>query len=160
MRTFRARRAAYRIGGLAITLTAVLAASSHAQMVALSDNRPAEASSLTARAASDLQLILHILYKMRNRAALAKLLEDQQNPASPRYHRWMTPAQFDATFGRTPAEVQALSKWLSQHGMRVVRSSSREMLSTTTVAQAEAAFTPRIMASADGARFANSAAPQ
>lgn len=128
-------------------------------MVALSDNRPAETSSLTARAASDRQLTLHISYKLRNRVALAKLLDDQQNPASPRYHRWLTPAQFDARFGRTPAEVQALSKWLSQRGIRVVRSSSREMLSTTTVAQAEAVFATSIMASADGARFANSAAP-
>src|SRR5579872_280721 len=160
MESRRVKRTAYRIGALVVAFTGLLAASSHAQMVALNDNRPAEASGLSSRAGATRPLTLHISYKLRNRAALAKLLDDQQNPASPQYHRWLTPTQFDARFGRTPAEVQAVSKWLSQNGIRVMRSSGREMLSSATVAQAQRAFATHIMASPDGARFANSAAPQ
>ena len=32
-------------------------------------------------------------------ATLAQLLEDQQNPASPQYHAWLTPEEFGDRFG-------------------------------------------------------------
>ena len=92
--------------------------------------------------------------------SLAKLLDDLQNPGSRRYHQWLTPAQFNATFGRTPGEISAVQQWLSGQGFRVVDSSPRGITSIATVVQAESAFATRMLASADGAVFANASDPQ
>lgn len=163
MESIRVGRGVYRhrwAAALMIAVAAFGAGSSFAQTVELRDNRPAQATGLSMHAAAARPLALHVSFKLRNRLALAKLLKDQQDPASPQYHHWITPAQFNAKFGRTPAEVNAVAKWLAHSGLRVIHSSNREMISTATVAQAEAAFATRIMTSADGARFSNSVAPQ
>src|SRR5215469_14120837 len=39
------------------------------------------------------------------KADLQKLLADQQNPASPDYHRWLTPAQYADRFGVAPQDI-------------------------------------------------------
>ena len=53
------------------------------------------------------------------RDALAQLVSDQQNPASPVYHRWLTPEQFDARFGLAPQDLAAVSGWLAAQGLVV-----------------------------------------
>ena len=52
-------------------------------------------------------------------AALTQLLEDQQNPASPRYHQWLTPEQFGAQFGMPAADLAKVSSWLTAQGFTV-----------------------------------------
>ena len=149
--------------GLAVALLAlaiIFATRSFAQTVALTANQPAEATMMSSRAASDRSLTLHVSFRLRNPKAVARLLADLQDPASPQYHQWLTPEQFNSRFGRTPAEVQAVAQWLSEHGLRVMRSSNREMTYAATVAQAEETFATTIAASADGATFANAAAPR
>lgn len=51
--------------------------------------------------------------------ALKKLIADQQNPRSPQYHHWLTPAEFGARFGASDATIAALSGWLESEGLRV-----------------------------------------
>jgi subtilase family serine protease len=114
----------------------VVAGSASAQTVTLDGNRPAEASSLTARAAVDRPLKLHVSFRLRNRAALTKLLTDLQDPASPQYHHWLTQDEFNSRFGRKPAEVKAVAKWFSAHGMQMEDSSNREITLTATVREA------------------------
>jgi len=138
----------------------VLAGSSLAQSETVGNSRWIGGWSFTARAAADRPLTLHVSFQLRNRAALSKLLTDLQDPASPRYHRWLTPQEFDAQFGRTPDEVSAVSHWFSTHGLKIVKSSNREIVSAATVAQAEETFATTIAASADGARYSNRSAPQ
>jgi len=45
--------------------------------------------------------------------ALRKLIADQQNPRSPQYHHWLTPAEFGARFGASAATIAELSRWLA-----------------------------------------------
>lgn len=73
---------------------------------------------------------------------LQKLLEAQQNPNSPNYHRWLTPAQFGARFGSADADVQKVRAWLEEAGFTVeaVAASKRRVEFSGTVAQVEAAF--------------------
>ena len=142
---------------LALSLAA---GSTLAQTVALNGSKPREAAGLTARADAKRPLRLHISFQLRNRAALSKLLADLQDPASTQYHRWLTPTEFNARFGRTPAEVKAVSKWLSTHGLRTLHSSNREMILGATVRQAEETFGTSIAASTDGARFSNASEPK
>ncbi len=53
-------------------------------------------------------------------AALARLLQDQQNPASKDYHQWLTPQQFGQRFGFSPADVASVSTWLEAQGFTIV----------------------------------------
>src|ERR1039457_6986875 len=69
--------------------------------VALKGNHPAQAASLVGAAHADsaMHLDLTFVLGLRNVAALDKLMADQQNPASARYHHWLTSAQFTRRFG-------------------------------------------------------------
>ena len=51
-------------------------------------------------------------------AAFNQLLEYQQNPASPRFHHWLSPQQV-GLYGPTPHDLDALSSWLSSQGITV-----------------------------------------
>ncbi|HVN29438.1 MAG TPA: protease pro-enzyme activation domain-containing protein, partial [Candidatus Binataceae bacterium] len=132
----------------------------YAQSVTVTGNRSAVASALTSHAASTQPLTVHITFKPRNRAAMLQLLADQQDKKSPRYHKWLKRGEFNRKFGRTPAEVEAVSKWLTGSGLRVTRSTNREIVAGATVATAEAAFATTIAASPDGSTFANNTEPQ
>ncbi|MDL2718143.1 MAG: DUF4126 family protein [Acidobacteriota bacterium] len=55
----------------------------------------------------------------RNRDALARLLVTQQDPASPDFRRWLSPAEFEARFGASDEDIAALSDWLTSHGLEV-----------------------------------------
>ena len=143
---------------LATILTAQVAAAQ--TNVALHGNHTAEAANLFARAAADRPLTVHVAFALRNQAALAKLLSDLNDPASPQYHHWLTPAEFEARFGRTQAEVAAVREWLVKQGFQVINESPRGITSTGTVANAEGAFATTIAASSDGAVYGNSSDPQ
>lgn len=75
-------------------------------------------------------------------AALTRLLNDQQNPNSPRYHQWLTPEQFGAQFGLSSADIAKVSSWLTSQGFTITRvaRSSTFINFKGTVAQAQRAF--------------------
>jgi subtilase family serine protease len=52
-------------------------------------------------------------------AALTKLLDDQQDKSSPRYHQWLTPDQFGQQFGLADSDLQTVTSWLQSHGFSV-----------------------------------------
>lgn len=52
-------------------------------------------------------------------AALEKLLEEQQDPASPSYHQWLTPEQFGERFGVNEADLQKITSWLESQNLHV-----------------------------------------
>ena len=51
--------------------------------------------------------------------ALVNELENQQNPASPVYHHWLTPPAFAAAYANSLADVAAISAWLQSQGFQV-----------------------------------------
>jgi pseudomonalisin len=55
----------------------------------------------------------------RNPEVLARLLANQQDPASPDFRRWLFPAEFERRFGASDADVSALRAWLTSHGLEV-----------------------------------------
>ena len=149
----------------AITLLLVLVATvlparrSAAQSVFLSGNHPELTAGLTSRLAAETQLDIQITFGLRNQAELEDLLSDLQDPASPRYHQWLTSQQFEARFARTPAEVRAVKDWLTSHGFQVLQADSHGITSLATVAAAESTFATTIASSADGSVFANTTDP-
>ena len=50
---------------------------------------------------------------------LERLLQAQQDPASPQYRQWLTPEQFADRFGASPASIARLRKWLEDCGFRI-----------------------------------------
>jgi subtilase family serine protease len=52
-------------------------------------------------------------------AALARLLEDQQNPSSPSYHAWLSPEEFADRFGLTRNDYARVGDWLASEGFQV-----------------------------------------
>ncbi len=52
-------------------------------------------------------------------AALEKLLEEQQDPDSPNYHKWLTPEQYAARFGMSADDLAKVSSWLKSQGLTV-----------------------------------------
>jgi subtilase family serine protease len=49
--------------------------------------------------------------------ALQELLAAQQDPKSPQYHEWLTPAQYGQRFGAADATVAAVTNWLKANGL-------------------------------------------
>jgi subtilase family serine protease len=92
-------------------------------------------------------------------AALEQLLADQQNPASPRFHQWLTPQQFAAQFGLSSADLAKVTAWLAREGFTVtgVAQGGSFVTFDGTVDQAQKAFSTSIHSiSVNGeAHFAN-----
>jgi hypothetical protein len=79
-------------------------------------------------------------------AALDQLLSDQQNPASPLYHQWLTPQQYAAQFGLSAADLASITDWLTRQGFTVtgVAQGGSFVTFDGTVAQAQVAFSTSI----------------
>jgi subtilase family serine protease len=75
-------------------------------------------------------------------AALDDLIAAQQNPASPKYHQWLSPDQFAAEFGAADADIAKVQTWLGQQGFTVNEvSRNRSIVNFSgNVAEVEAAF--------------------
>jgi subtilase family serine protease len=54
------------------------------------------------------------------RAALEQTLRQQQDPTSPKYHKWLTPEQYAERFGLSANDVQKITAWLRSQGFEVV----------------------------------------
>lgn len=97
-----------------------------------------------------------------NQAQLDQLLQDQQDPSSPKYHQFLTPEQYDQQFGPTAADVSAITQWLTSEGFTVKFASAHERRISFSgdVATAQNAFLVHIAASSDGKSFSNLDDPQ
>ena len=83
----------------------------------------------TAPATLPMQRMLLVLKRSpEQEAALRKLLDDQQDKASPSYHKWLTPEQFGQQFGPTESDMQTIASWLQSHGFQVESTKGRTVL--------------------------------
>ncbi len=60
--------------------------------------------------------------------ALAAFLENVHNPASPQYHKWLTPQHFGESFGVGDADIAKVSAWLASYGFQVTRVANSKTL--------------------------------
>jgi subtilase family serine protease len=149
--------------GLAV---AVPAAAATEPLVTLADNAaPLVSSARTGDVAAGRPITAALSLKLHDQQALERFLADVQNPASPQYHRFLTPAQFNAEFGPTPADVGKAVSFLEKSGATGIEVSGNRQAITFTgsAAQLEAAFHTRIGTYHDRVSgrdfFANDAAP-
>jgi hypothetical protein len=79
-------------------------------------------------------------------AALDLLLAQQQDPKSPNYHKWLTPAQYAERFGMSQNDVNKLTTWLTSQGLQIVSvgGGRNSVIFSGTAAQIQSAFRTKI----------------
>jgi kumamolisin len=87
-----------------------------------------DAAVLVRQPPPDRLIDFQISLPLRNEAALDRLIGDLQNPASPRYRRYLTPAEFTARFGPTPADYGAVLRFARANGLTVVATAANRRL--------------------------------
>lgn len=65
------------------------------------------------------QMMLELKPTSGQQSALDALVRAQQNPRSPLYHHWLTPAEFGARFGVSARNLARVTTWLTKHGFTV-----------------------------------------
>src|SRR5437588_79479 len=65
------------------------------------------------------RIILMLRQRPGAEAELRRLLDAQQDPASPSFHRWLTPDEFGRRFGLESGQVGAVVDWLRAEGFTV-----------------------------------------
>ncbi len=156
------RRVSTRRGASAILLL-TLAVAAHAQQARIT--KPIDISARTTlanhvhpkatpendrgRVAPSLKLsyvTLTLAPSSAQKADLQKLLADQQNPSSPDYHRWLTPAQYADRFGVAPQDIAQIEQWLRGQGLTIAAvAQGRNWIAVDgTAAQFESAFATEI----------------
>ena len=75
-------------------------------------------------------------------AELDSLLKQQQDPASPRYHHWLTPEEFADRFGMSTNDLNRVVDWLHAQGFTIdeVARNRRSVTFTGSASQVESSF--------------------
>ncbi len=109
------------------------------------------------------QMEIGIGFQDPHAAAEQALVAAQQDPSSPQYHHFLTPAQYDARFGLSQTTFNKALAWLQAGGARVLDTSgARNFVEiSATVSQVQRLFQTSIGSyQAHGSRFlANASAP-
>lgn len=87
-------------------------------------------------------MTLHFKRSAAQQADLDQLLKDQQNPASPGFHKWLEPTEFGARFGAAQTDIDRASRWLQSQGFSVdsVPASRNSIVFSGNVRQVERGF--------------------
>ena len=96
--------------------------------------------------------------------ALNQLIDQLHDPASPNFHRWLSPNQFGAQFGPAASDIQQVTGWLQRHGfgVNVVYPSGMTIDFSGNAGQVLAAFHTEIhyLQARGATHFANMSDPQ
>ena len=65
------------------------------------------------------RMVLLLKPSASQQANLDALVEAQQNPQSPLYHQWLTPAQYGSQFGVSDVQLAQVTAWLAEQGFTV-----------------------------------------
>ncbi len=149
----------FAIGFLSISyLLGISYADDRAQLIG---NHPITAGIIRSRTITDpnapLQMKIH--FALRHQAALAKLLINQQNPASAKYHKWLKTGEFARNFGPSNSDIAAVSNWLTSEGFSVTDHSPSWLEFTGGAAQAQRTFAVTIARFGDGGAYGNTTDP-
>src|SRR5579875_2312873 len=151
-------------GVMALITTRILAHAANARVSLSGQVVPLVAhATLTGPASPQQQLALSIGLTLRNQAQLDTLLSNLYDPASSQYHRFLSPAQFRASFAPTDGQVQQVIAFLHRQGLHVQNVAANNLLldATGSVAQVQQTFHTQINTYRNGSLsfYANVSAP-
>src|SRR5438552_512401 len=69
---------------------------------------------------------------MRDRAGADRMVRRQHTLGDPYFHRWLTPAQFTATFNPTYAQAAAVAAYLQRQGFTNIAIEPNHLMVTAT----------------------------
>jgi subtilase family serine protease len=109
---------------------------------ALTGTVPAWATPRADRGAapSSTKVDLDVYLTGRDPNGLAAYAAAVSNPKSSSYHQYLTPAQQNARFGPTAAQVSAVRSWLAGAGLKVTAATEQYLTATGNAAAVHAAF--------------------
>ena len=65
----------------------------------------------------------HMLLQLRRppeqEIVLKRFTDQVEDPASPNFHKWLTPEQFGQNFGVAQQDLDVITRWLQSHGFSV-----------------------------------------
>jgi hypothetical protein len=67
------------------------------------------------------RITMHFKMTDAQQADLDRLVQAQQNPSSPQYHKWLTPEQFAERFGLSQSDLDQITGWLRRMGFTGIR---------------------------------------
>ena len=88
------------------------------------------------------RIMLILKHSPAQEIALKQFLSDAQNPASPNYRKWLTPAQYGQRFGVSDTDLNTVTAWLQSQGFTIekVPQARNVVIFSGNVAQVEQAF--------------------
>ncbi len=91
-------------------------------------------------------ITMYLKSSAAQQSALQQTLADQQNPASPDYHKWLTPEQYADRFGLSQSDVNKIVAWLESQGFSIDQVARSRMFVTFsgTAQQVQNAFGTQI----------------
>jgi pseudomonalisin len=94
------------------------------------------------------RMILALKPDAAQQAALEQLVTAQHDPASPYYHRWLTPEEYGERFGVSENDLEQVVEWLGTHGLESVEAGPgrNSIVFSGTAAKVEEAFHTQIHA--------------
>jgi subtilase family serine protease len=124
MTVLRLRIAAAVIGALLVSaiVAGAAGASSSASRTTLVGSRPSWVPAVTRTATVPINqhIDARVWLAPNNSAQLNSLAQAVSDPSSSQYGQYLTPAQYDAQFAPTAAQVSAVSGWLAGAGLSIV----------------------------------------
>jgi subtilase family serine protease len=138
--------------GVLVTLGAAAASSASASVASSSWGSTAtlatsiQGATLTGSAPASAPVRLAVTLQPQDAAAEQAALHAMYQPGSATFHQFLTPAQWEAAYAPTSAQVSAVTSYLSSKGFTGVSVQGDRMLisATGTVRDAETAFNTRI----------------
>jgi len=123
-------RNAFRIPAAVLLATALLSSAQTPQVKLLTGHLPTVVSKLKplGHLEGTSRLKLSISLPLHNEAALTNLVEQLYNPASPLYRQYLTPEEFDARFGPTEQDYQAVIAFARNSGFTITAHHPNRML--------------------------------
>jgi subtilase family serine protease len=128
--------------GSFVTATVASASASAASPAAISGTVPAWATASADRGqvASGTSVDSTVYLAGQDQAGMASYAAAVSTPGNPSYHRYLSTAAFQSTFGTTSAQLTAVEGWLRSAGLHVVSANGDEVEASGTAAQSEAAY--------------------
>jgi kumamolisin len=90
------------------------------------------------------QVQFNVYLPLQHRAQLEKDLVAMHTPGNAMYHKWLTPAQFDARYAVAPARAQAVVDQLTASGLQAKLIAGHRIQVSGTSAAIESAFATRL----------------
>ena len=87
-------------------------------------------------------ITINVRLSASQQTGLVRLLEEQRDPSSPSYQKWLSPEEFGDRFGLSLSDMDKVTTWLRSHGFTVdhVSRSMNWIAFSGTAAQVDRAF--------------------